>query len=394
MAMAVFGMAVMLGPAVGPTLGGVIVDHWHWSWIFFINLPVGALGLFMVASFVHEDEEIREKNRTLAAAQRKNIDWWGIGLMTVGLTTFQYFLEEGAQNDWFDSHLITAIFLIAIVSIAAFIIRELTAETPAVNLRLFKEPTFASGTLIGGLMFAMLMANMFLLPVFMEEVLGFTATQSGLAMMPRVAVMMVATPIIGRIYNSVSPRIVIAIGVVFVSLGSIDMSHLTLASGQGDVIGAIMVQGVGFSCLFVPLTTVALSKIERYQLADAAGLNSLLRRIGGPIGLAIFTTLLGDHMATARLGLVQQIRSTDPSVLAHVSATAHGMVAHGIDPASAHAAALASLAGDVARQASVLSFEWVFLLAGLLFFLVIPLLVFLKEGRSPTPEAAEAHAEV
>ena len=210
MAMALFGMAVMLGPAIGPTLGGYIVDHYHWSWIFFINLPVGLLGLFMVASFVQEDPDIREQNRALAEQQRANIDWAGIALMWIGLATLEYFLEEGNRNDWFDSRLITAVFLVAVFALAAFVIRELTAKTPAVNLRLFADPVFLSGTLIGGLMFAMLMANMFLLPIFMQELLGFSAVQSGMALMPRVLVMMVAVPIVGRIYNLVSPRVMIA----------------------------------------------------------------------------------------------------------------------------------------------------------------------------------------
>ena len=169
MAMALFAMAVMLGPAVGPTLGGWIVDNYSWPWIFFINIPVGIVGLIMVATFVHEDEEIVAKNRELAEAQRKNVDWWGIGLMVVGLCSLQYVLEEGQQDDWFSSKLILAMSLIAVVVIAAFVIRELTCEVPAVNVRLFKDPVFLSGTLIGSLMFALLMATMFLLPLFMQH---------------------------------------------------------------------------------------------------------------------------------------------------------------------------------------------------------------------------------
>src|SRR4051812_13492169 len=138
MAMALFGMAVMIGPAIGPTLGGYIVDHYHWSWIFFINLPVGALGLVMVALFVKEDPELLAHNKALADKERGSVDWWGIGLMWVGLATLQYFLEEGSREDWFQSGLITAIFLVALFSLTAFVIRELTAETPAVDLRLFR----------------------------------------------------------------------------------------------------------------------------------------------------------------------------------------------------------------------------------------------------------------
>lgn len=385
MAMAIFAMAVMIGPAVGPTLGGYIVDRWHWSWIFFINLPVGMLGLFMVTTFVQEDEEIRKKNQALAAAQRKHVDWVGISLLAVGLITFQYFLEEGQRDDWFESALMTTCFFVAIIAFAAFVIRELTTPVPAVNLRLFKDPVFASGTFIGGLMFAMLMASMFLLPLFMQEVLGFTATDSGLALMPRVLVMMVVTPFIGRLYNHVSPRIFIALGIVLVSLGSYEFSGLTLAAGSGDIVVAIMIQGAGFACLFVPLTTLALSKIQRHQLPDATGLNSLVRQLGGAIGVAVFATVLGNHETVATTGLASRLAVSDPQVhreLAQASAT---LAASGLDQASATASSVAFFDATVQRQVAVLSYEWVFVLTAIVFLCALPLVLLLREGRTDGP---------
>lgn len=383
MAMALFGMAVMLGPALGPTLGGYIVDHWHWSWIFFINLPIGLLGVLMVTSFVHEDEEIRAKNQKLAEAQRRNVDFWGIGLMALGLICLEFFLEEGQRNDWFESKSISVVFFVALVSLAAFVIRELTCELPAVNLRLFKEPVFASGTVVAGLMFAMLMSNMFLLPLFMQELLGFTATQSGLSLMPRILVMMVVTPIIGRLYNRVAPQLVMGIGVVLVALGSIELSHLTLQSGQPDVIIPIVVQGVGFACLFVPLTTLALSRVPRHKLADATGLNSLVRQVGGAVGLAIFATLLSSHGTVARSGLAAELVATRPAVLQQLQTNAAGLAARGLDSPDAGIAAIGLLERSVSREATVIAFEWVFMLAGVLFLGALPLLFLLRRGAPP-----------
>jgi DHA2 family multidrug resistance protein len=390
MAMALFGMAVMLGPAFGPTLGGVIIDHWSWPWIFFINLPVGAIGLVMVSRFVHEPEDIRQANRAAAEEQRKHVDTWGIALLCVGLSSLQYVLEEGQRNDWFESRLISAMTLVAIFSVAAFVIRELTARVPAVNLRLFKDPVFASGTLIGSIMFAMLMANLFLLPVFMQELLGFTATQSGLSLMPRTLVMMVATPVVGRLYNRVSPRILIAIGVVAFAIGSWMMSRFTLDTGTAQIVHALAWQGVGFACLFVPLTTVALSRIERTKLTDATGLNSLLRQIGGSVGLAIFATLLSRYTTQAKASIAAHISLDSPLATARLSQIQHALVASGLDAASAQQAAPAALAAEVTRQAMVLSFEKVFLLAGIVFLLILPLLLFLRVDRraeqGPKPE--------
>jgi DHA2 family multidrug resistance protein len=378
MAMALFGMAVMLGPAIGPTLGGYIVDHYHWSLIFFINLPVGLLGLFMVASFVQEDPEIREQNRALAEAQRRNIDWAGIVLMWIGLATLEYFLEEGNRNDWFESRLITAVFLVALFSLAAFVIRELSAKTPAVNVRLFTDSVFLSGTLIGGLMFAMLMANMFLLPIFMQELLGFSAVQSGMALMPRVIIMMITVPIVGRVYNLVSPRVMVALGVLLFTVSSWQLSHLTLQSGSRDVILPLLTQGAGFACLFVPLTTVALSNVPRHLLADATGLNSLVRQIGGAVGLAIFATLISNYGVVARGGINPHLTTTRPEVWQRLQLVQAGLMARGMDAVSAKTAALGSIVGSVYRQSLVLSFDRIFLLAGGLFLLVLPLLYFLR----------------
>lgn len=396
MAMALFGMAVMLGPAIGPTLGGYIVDHYHWSWIFFINLPVGLLGLFMVASFVQEDPELRERGRALAEAQRRHIDWAGIALMWTGLAALEYFLEEGNRNDWFDSRLITAVFLVAVFSLAAFVIRELTAKTPAVNVRLFSDPVFLSGTLIGGLMFAMLMANMFLLPIFMQDLLGFSAVQSGMALMPRVMIMMIAVPIVGRVYNLVPPRALIVVGVLLIALSSWQLSHLTLQSGSRNVVLPLLPQGIGFACLFVPLTTVALSNIPRHLLADATGLNSLVRQVGGAVGLAIFATLISNHSVIARGGITPHLATTRPEVWQRLQMVQAGLMARGMDAATAKAAALRALAGSVYRQSLVLSFERIFLLAGGLFLLVLPLLYFLRMApQAGSPSAKyDAHMEM
>jgi DHA2 family multidrug resistance protein len=394
MAMALFAMPVMLGPAIGPTLGGWIVDNYAWPWIFYINVPVGILGLAMVAAFVHEDEEIVAQNRALAAAQRKDVDWWGIGLMVSGLCALQYVLEEGQQNDWFESRQITLGFWAALVLIAAFIIRELTCAVPAVNIRLFKDPVFASGTLIGSLMFALLMATMFLLPLFMQQLLGFTATDAGFAMMPRVFVMMVVTPIVGRIYNRVSPRVVIAVGVMFIAWGAYAMSHLTLESGQRDVIWAIITQGVGFSCLFVPLSTVALTSIPRHLMADATGLNSLFRQIGGSVGLAVGATLLTRYGDQARTSLVAHVTPSSGAALVRVDQATTGFMARGFDVITARQMALRSLDGLVEQQATLLAFERVFIMAGLAFLFVLPLLYFLKAPKlGGPPVKVDVHME-
>jgi DHA2 family multidrug resistance protein len=394
MAMALFGVAVMLGPALGPTLGGYIVDHYHWSWIFFINVPIGILGFFMVSSFVHEDPEILAQNHALAERTRRHIDWAGIALMWVGLGALEFFLEEGNRDDWFESRTITVAFLLAVFSLAAFVVRELTATAPAVDLRLFKDPLFVSATLINGLTMAMMMANMFLLPVFMQELLGFSAVQSGTALMPRMLMMMVAVPIAGRLYTKISPRIVIGTGVVLFTMSSWWLSHLTLESGRRDIIMPLLLQGVGFACLFVPLTTVALSNIQRHRLPDATGLNSLVRQLGGAIGLASFATLLGNYATQARGAISVHVAATRPEVWQRMQMMANGLMARGMDVVTAKKTALMAMAGTVYRESMVLSFERLFLLGGLLFLLVLPALLLMRGASAATRRGARGESQV
>jgi len=378
MAMAVVGMVIVIGPAIGPTLGGWIVDNWSWPWIFYINLPVGIVGILATSRFVHEPEDIRTANRAQAEVMRRNLDWQGIAYMSVGLAALQYVLQEGNRNDWFDSKAITLAAILAVAGIVAFVVQELRAPAPAVNLRLFRDPTFTSATLIGGIMFANLMANMFLLPVFMQELLGFTALKSGLALMPRALVMMVATPIVGRIYNRVSPRLLVALGVICVALGSLDMGRFTLQTSDAGIIATLLLQGVGFSLLFVPLTTVALSHVARTQLTDASGLNSLVRQFGGSAGLAIYGTLLEQYAVRARAALAVHVDPYRPEVAQRLERMTRGMIGRGMDAATAKAAALKALAGTVARQGTMIAFEKTFMLTGFMMLTLLALVFFLR----------------
>lgn len=389
LAMAVFGMAVLIGPTVGPTLGGWIVDNFHWSWIFLINVPVGTLGLFMVWSFVHEPEDVRAANLAAAAAQRKHMDWVGIALLAVGLAALQYFLEEGQQNDWFDSNLISGCALLAVVALALFVWRELSAPVPAVDLRLFSDPLFTSGTLIASAMFAVLFASMYLLPAFMQELLGFSAMQSGLTLVPRTLVMILLMPIVGRIYGKVSPRLLVGAGLLLVAAGTFDLSRVTQQSTARGLLDAIAVQGVGFSLLFVPLTTAALSNVARTRLADATGLNSLLRQVGASVGLAIFATLLTRHTVQAKAALAASVTPDRAAVQERIGALVAGFAARGFGPVEARDAALRALDGGVTQQATVLAYEHSFALAAIVLLCTLPLLFFLTGNRRASQQPAE-----
>lgn len=394
--MALFAMAVMVGPALGPTLGGAIVDNAHWSWIFFINIPVGLLGLFMVWRFVEEPEDVKAQLRAEAVRQRKHMDWSGIALLWVALIAVQFVLEEGQAEDWFSSDLILGMSALGLVALIGFVIRELHAPMPAVNLRLFRDRTFAFGTLASAATFAVLMSGMFLLPLFMQELLGFTATQSGFALMPRTLVMLVCMPIVGKLYSRFSPAVFAGIGLVLSAVGQYFLSKLTLEAGSSQIIWAIGLQGVGMSMMLVPINTVAMAGIPRHRLADAAGMNSLLRQIGGSIGLAIFATLLSRYGIQATSALRDHVQPERLEVMARLAGAQAQAALHGIDPTAAHELALRSLAGATQRQGMVLAFEKLFLVGALLFLAVLPLVLLLRTRKATAgaPPAEAAHVEV
>jgi DHA2 family multidrug resistance protein len=381
MAMAMFGMVIMIGPAVGPTLGGWLTDNYSWPWIFYINVPIGALGIFMTWRFVHEPEDVLLANRARAVQQRRNLDVAGIVLLAVAVATLQYVLEEGPRDDWFESQTIRVCSFVCLIAGTTFVVRELTATAPVVDLRLFRDRTYASATMLGGVMFAMLMGSMFLLPLFMQELLGYDATQSGLALMPRTLAMVPLMPIVGRLYNRVHPALMIAIGVLLFGAGSYEFSHVTLESSVFDIMLPMVITGSGFAFLFIPLATVALEHIPRARLADAAGLNSFVRQIGGSIGLTIFATLLERYATRAYATVGTHVTLLRPEVWQQVTAMQAVLARHGMDAASSQMASIRALAGRVMLQAMVLSYEKVFLLQGIVFLTALPLLLFLKVDR-------------
>jgi DHA2 family multidrug resistance protein len=390
MAMAIFSMVIMIGPAIGPTLGGYITDNWAWPWIFYINVPIGVLGVLMTWKNVHEPVDVRLANAQRAAGMRANMDWLGIALMAVGISTLQFFLEEGPAKDWLESTPILVTGVVAFVALTAFVIRELSFSHPVVNLRLFADKTFASATAIGAVVFAALMGSMFLLPVFMQELMGYDATESGIALMPRSLAMLVVTPVVGKLYSRVPPALLIAFGALTFVVGNLQLSHITLASSTADVVMPLAISGVGLACLMIPLMTAALTHIARKDLADAAGLTSFVRQIGGSIGLTIFATLLSRFASQAKVGVAAQVTLLRPEVQAQFAASLHQVAARIADPNLAHALTIKMLAGRVAVQSMVLAFEKSFLLQGLVFFAVLPLLVFLKTDK-PT---SGAHVEL
>jgi DHA2 family multidrug resistance protein len=380
MAMSIFGVAILLGPAIGPTLGGWLTDNYGWPWIFFINIPIGALTLVLASQFLYDPPYLKRQRVA-------DVDYWGVGLLTIGLAALQTLLSEGQSKDWFESALIAALTVIAALALIAFVIWELRAPNPAVDLTILANTSYTSGTMLGGVLGLALFGSMFLLPLFMQNLLGYDAMQSGIAMLPRSLVMMAAMPIAGRLYNYVGPRLMIGFGLALSAVAAFEMGRFTAQTSYAGLIMPQVWQGVAFSFIFVSLSTAALALVPRPRMTNATALYNLVRQLGGSFGIAIIATLLEKRQAIVASTLGEHINIFNPAFLERYNAIVRGFLAQGIPSNEAGQKALALLSGMTQQQAAVMAIEYAFMLIGILFVVSLPLIFLLRSRKDAIPTA-------
>jgi DHA2 family multidrug resistance protein len=381
-AMGLYGLGAVLAPAFGPTLGGWITDQYSWPWIFYINVPVGILNIMLVTRFIEDPPYL--------VRTKGYVDWPGLGLLVVGLGALQLMLEEGERNDWFQSQFIIRLAVIAAVGMVLFVWRELTTEKPAVNLRILSNISFSSATALGGVLGLALNGSLFLLPVFLQNLLGFNAMQSGVTLMPRSVAMGVLMPISGRFYNRLGPRVMVGSGLLIAGYGFYTMSKLTTQVGFWDLFWPQLWQGVGFALIFVSLSTAALSTIPKPRMTAATGLYNVVRQVMGSVGIAIAATMLTSSTVRYHQILAEDAGASAAG-LQRFNAIVGGMMAKGADAFTAKMQALRVLDALVARQAAVLAYNHVFVLVSTLFFIGLPLVFLLRRG-TPSGEM-EIHVD-
>jgi DHA2 family multidrug resistance protein len=372
-AMGLFGMGAVLAPAVGPTLGGWLTDNYAWPWIFYINVPLGVVNVLMVSRFVHDPPYLKR--------ERGAIDWLGLGSMTLGLGALQLLLEKGETEGWLDSDFIRLLAALASVGLAFFVVRELTARAPAVDLRLLGGSTFASATAMGGILGTALNASLFLLPVFLQRLLGYSAIESGLALMPRSLAMLVLMPVGGFFYNRLGPRILVGSGLVISGFSFWQLGHLAPDVGYWDIFFPQLWQGVGFSLIFVALSTAALATVPREKLTAASGLYNVVRQVCGSVGIAAAATLVSRGTVLYRSRLSEAVTPANPAATAFLRAAERATASLGGDAATATKRALALLDGYVTHQAAVLAYNHVYQLITLSFLLSLPLVLLLRKPK-------------
>src|SRR5438270_937232 len=293
-AMAVFAMGVVVAPILGPTMGGWITDNYSWRWIFYINLPIGAAAILMVQAMVEDPPYLKR----ISAA---NIDYIGFGLLSVWLATLQYMLDKGQELDWFSSTPIVWCAVLSTGAFIAFIVRELTTAFPIVDLRVLKNRNFAVGATMILLLGALLYGTTAILPLFMQNLLHYTALDAGIAMSPRGIGAFLTTIAVGRIVGKISNRILIGVGFLLLAYSCFLLGNINLEVGRGSIVMPIIVSGVAISMIFVPLTTSTMGTLAQDQIGNASGIFNLMRNVGGSVGIAMITTLV------ARSAQVNQI---------------------------------------------------------------------------------------
>jgi MFS transporter, DHA2 family, multidrug resistance protein len=344
-AMAIFGLGAMVGPAIGPLLGGYIVDNASWPLIFYINIPIGIVAFLMTMMFIPNPKYIERP--------KAGLDWIGLGLMTTGLASLQYVLERGEHDDWYDSSTIAILTVVSVVALALFIWRMLRERHPLVNLQVFRHSSFTIGNILGIISGFGLFGTALILPLFFQTILGFTAFDTGLALLPGALSTAVSMIIVGRLLNRIDARASIAFGFLVFGFSTWMLGGLTTDAGFWDVFWPRLIQGFGLGFLFVPLSTVSLGDIPNSEMAGATGVYTLVRQIGGSFGIAILTTLL-----------------------VHQTAVAWNVLASGVT--QTHGYSVGALTSMVAQQSSMIAYNYLFRVTAIVFALAAPLVLFIK----------------
>jgi DHA2 family multidrug resistance protein len=368
-AMAAYGMGVVVAPIIGPTLGGWITDNYSWRWIFYINLPIGAAAILMCHLFVEDPPYLR-------AVGKLRFDAIGFGLMALGLSALQIMLDKGEEEDWLGSHFIRWLLALAIVGLAGFIVWEFIVDRPLVDLRIFKNGNFATGTFMICIVGGILYATTAMIPLFLQTLLGYPALNSGLAVSPRGIGSFISTLIVGRLITRFDTRILLLLGFVVLAYATWTFSKIDLQISIGSIAGPNIISGFAFGFLFVPLTTTTMGTLENEQVRNATGIYNLMRNIGGSVGISAATSLVARGSQRRQAYFAAHLGPTSnvfQSQVRQLSGYLSSMVGHANATARAYALVYQTELAQAQLAAYVATFELLTVLTvlcvfGLLFF--------------------------
>ena len=387
---AIFGMGVIIGPSIGPTLGGYITDHFTWNWVFFINIPIGIVAAILSVLYVKESEHKLKTGK---------MDWLALFMLIVTIGALQVVLEKGESEDWFETRYITVLSISTVVAGIIFVWRQLTVDHPILNLRLLKNSQFAVGTFFSFVQGTGLYASVFVIPVFCQTMLGYNSQDTGNLLLPGSLAAGLMMPIVATIMKKtkISPVILAGIGLVLFIIFVWQLSHMSLSTGAHNFFWPLILRGAGLGLLFIPLLTITIYPLQNKDISQGTALTNTVRQLGGSFGIAAATTFIATRNVFHYSMLSEKVSIYNTATNERFNGLTALFMSKGSDQASAQLKAAAALKGGIMKQSMLLTYNDVFLIVGVFFAICIPLLLLFKtkkETKIKDTPVEEEHMEM
>ncbi|HYX51982.1 MAG TPA: DHA2 family efflux MFS transporter permease subunit [Candidatus Limnocylindrales bacterium] len=380
-AMAFWALGIVVAPMLGPVLGGWITDSYSWRWLFYINIPVGIAAVAMALLFIHDPPYIKRGEG--------GVDYWGIGFLALGIGCLQVMLDKGQEEDWFASHFIVWLFVLCVAGFIFFVFRELITRDPVVHLSVFRVRTYSTGVFLMTVLGFVLYGSTVLLPLWLQTLMGYSALQAGIAMLPRGLGSFLFMPIVGILMGKIEPRKLLGTGLIVAGYSLYALSRLNLNAGYWDIFWPQLIQGMSMGLLFVPLTTITNDPIPKEEMGNATSLFNLMRNIGASIGIASVTTIFARQNQRHVNDLGAHVTQFDETARRMLQNIQGAIMSGGGDAPTALKKAYAAVFGMVQQQAAMMSYIDVFFILAVMFIACLPLIFLMKKPgkRGGGPES-------
>jgi MFS transporter, DHA2 family, multidrug resistance protein len=372
-AMAFWALGIVVAPMLGPVAGGWLTDNYSWRWVFYINVPIGVLALLLTQAYIFDPPYLRKES--------KGIDYWGIGLLVLGIGSLQIMLDKGQEDDWFSSHFIVTLAVLTVVGLSGLIIRELKAEHPIIDLSVFRYRSYAIGTFIMTVVGFVLYGSTVLLPLMMQELLGYTATHAGITNLPRGLASFMFMPLIGYLTGKVDSRKLLAAGFLATAFAMYRISLFSLGVASWNFWLPLTMQGAGLGLIFVPLTTVTNGPVPRERMGNATSIFNLMRNIGASIGISMVETMQVRKAQMHINILGKHVNPANPQARQTIAGLRALFMSQGKDAATATRQAYGAVWGMVQQQAAMLAYNDVFRFLALMFLVMLPLIFLMRKPK-------------
>jgi DHA2 family multidrug resistance protein len=387
MAQAIYVLGIIVGPTLGPPLGGFIVDNYSWPFIFYINIPIGVIATLLTLAYIRSPKYEQKRSAS-------EIDWLGIFLLAVGISSLQYVLEKGQEDDWFNSSLIITLCITAFLGLYLFVWRQLETKFPVVNLRVLKNGNLRMGVMLSFVMGFGTFGSTFVIPLFTQSLLGWTAQQAGLLQLPSTLFVAVMMPIVAiLIQKGVRQKYLIAAGMfIFYIFCMLSYKIITPDTSAGDFFWPLMVRGLGMGLLSVPVSTMSLSTLKGQEIGQGAAFTGMMRQLGGSFGVTLISTFLSRETSIHRVDVVSHLNVNDVNVQSRLVQLTRAMQTHGLDSLTSRNTAYQMMDNAVTRQATLLSYMDVFMMVAIVFVIFVPfVLLFVKKSKAKISLTDAAH---